>query len=489
MFRPLRATAALFAVLAFAGCATRPVNPPAAQYDPQKAYRIERPSDNSEDNATLVVLAFSGGGTRAAAFSYGVLETLRDMEVQTRTGRHVRALDTVDVITGISGGSFTALAFGLYGDKLFDVYETAFLKRDVQGELLGRALNPFNWPALGSTGWGRSELAADMYDEVLFKGATFNDLKRDGPRILVSATDLADGTRLIFNPENFDVLCTDLSSMRLARAAAASSAVPVVLSSITIDNHGGTCGYQLPQWARMFLDNPDPPRPASRTVKRLQELQTFADRDSHRFIHLVDGGVSDNVGMRGVLDVLSTFEALHAAGLKTPYDHVRNIYLLVVNSLATPPNDWGLHENPPAVFDVLIKATGTPIDRYSYDTVETLRDIQARWASLREVRDAIKPYPELSAKLGAVMRAPDINIRVVEVSFNAVPDKAERDYLNTLPTSFVLDDEAVDRLRVAAKDAILSSPEIKRLIETGALRMVGPGPRAGPPSAGARAKQ
>src|SRR4029453_2887469 len=78
----------------------------------------------------------------------------------------------------------------------------------------------------------------NFYDEILFNGATFNDLKRDGPRILVGATDLADGTRLIFNPENFDALCTDLSSIRLARAAAASSAVPVVLSSITIDNHG-----------------------------------------------------------------------------------------------------------------------------------------------------------------------------------------------------------------------------------------------------------
>ena len=489
MFRPLRATVALFAAIALlAGCATRPINPPAAAYDPGKGYRIERPSDNAEDNATLVLLAFSGGGTRAAAFSYGVLETLRDMEVQTRSGRHVRALDTVDVITGISGGSFTALAFGLYGDKLFDIYEGAFLKRDVQGELVARALNPFNWPALGSTGWGRSELAADMYDEILFKGATFNDLKRDGPRILVSATDLADGTRLMFNPENFDVLCTDLSSVRLARAAAASSAVPVVLSSITIDNHGGTCGYQLPPWAKIFLDNPDPPRPAARTVKRLQELQAFADRASRRYIHLVDGGVSDNVGMRGVLDVLSTFEALHLAGQKTPYDHIRNIYILVVNSLATPPNDWGLRENPPALFDVLIKATGTPIDRYSYDTVETLRDIQARWASLRQVRDAIKPYPELSAKLGAVMRAPEINIRVVDVSFSALPDKSERDYLNTLPTSFVLDDEAVDRLRVAAKDAILASPEIKRLIDNGALRMVGPGPRVVPPSVATRPK-
>ena len=136
---------------------------------------------------------------------------------------------------------------------------------------------------------------------------------------------------------------------------------------------------------------------------------------------------------------------------------------------------------------MLIKATGTPIDRYSYDTVETLRDIQARWAALREVRDAIKPYPALGERLQTVMRAPDINIRVVEVSFGVLPDKAERDYLNTLPTSFVLDDEAVDRLRVAAKNAILASPEVKRLIDNGALRMVGPGPSVGDAGAGAPA--
>jgi len=477
---PRRRFVFLFAAITLvAGCATRPINPPTAHYDADKAYRIERRSENAEDNATLVILAFSGGGTRAAAFSYGVLETLRDMQVTTKSGREVRVLDTVDVITGISGGSFTALAFGLHGEKLFDIYEASFLKRNVQGELVKRALSPFNWPSLASNGWGRSELAANMYDELLFNGATFKDLKRDGPRILVSATDLADGTRLIFNPDNFDVLCTDLSSVRLARAAAASSAVPVILSSITIDNYGGTCGYRPPPWTKLFLDNPDPPRPAARTVKRLQELEAFADREHRPFLHLVDGGVSDNVGMRGVLDVLSTFESLHAAGQTTPYDHVRNIFIFVVNSLATPPNDWDRHENPPALFDVLIKATGTPIDRYSYDTVETLRDIQARWASMREVRDVIKPYPALGDRLQTVMRAPDITIRVVEVSFGVLSDKGERDYLNTLPTSFVLDDDAVDRLRMAAKNAILASPEIQRLINNNALRMVGPGPRVG----------
>jgi NTE family protein len=55
------------------------------------------------------------------------------MEVVTKTGRKTRLFDQVDVITGVSGGSFTALAYGLYGDRLFDGYQTSFLKRNVQG--------------------------------------------------------------------------------------------------------------------------------------------------------------------------------------------------------------------------------------------------------------------------------------------------------------------------------------------------------------------
>jgi NTE family protein len=465
----------LTAIAAFllAGCATRPANLPIEHFDAGTTYPIERPSAHAEDRRNLVLLAFSGGGTRAAAFAYGALETLRDMEVTTRSGRKVRALDEVDVITGISGGSFTALAYGLYGDQLFDVYEKAFLKRNVQRELITRALNPFNWGALASTGWGRSELAADLYDEILFHGATFADLKRDGPQIFVSATDLAEGTRIVFNRQNFDVMCSDLSRIRLARAAAASSAVPVVLSSLTIDNFGGTCDYQLPAWSRLFLENPVPPRPAARTLKRLQELLAYADRTKRPYLHLVDGGVSDNIGVRGVLDILSTFESLHVLGVPTPLDHVRNVVVFVVNSLATPPNDWDLYENPPGTLDVLIKAAGTPIDRYSYDTVETLKDIQAHWEALRQIRDAIKPVAGANSKLDFVLRAPDVDIYVVDVSFGVLKDPAEREYLNRLPTSFVLPDEAIDRLRAAARTAIIESPFIQRLMQQGVARMAG----------------
>jgi len=474
MYRRLLSGTAVFAWAAacvLSGCATRPVSGRIDQFVPPTSYAYERPSDNPEDRQNLVLLAFSGGGTRAAAFSFGVLETLRDMEVTTRSGRKVRALDAVDVITGISGGSFTALAYGLYGDKIFEEYEQRFLKRNVQGELIARAFNPFNWGALVSTGWGRSELAANLYDEILFNGATYADLRRDGPQIFVGATDLAEGTRIIFNKANFDVMCSDLSGFRLSRAAAASSAVPVLLSSVTIDNYGGTCGYRFPSWTKLFLDNPDPPRPAARTLRRLQELEAYADRTKRPYLHLVDGGVSDNIGVRGLLDVLATFEALHAAGMATPLDHVRNIIVFVVNSLATPPNDWDLHENPPGTLDVLIKATGTPIDRYSYDTVETLKDMQAQWQALREIREALKGLSRPDPKLDFVMRAPDANIYVIDVSFSVLKDAAERDYLNRLPTSFGLPAEAVDRLRAAARTAILESPDIQRFLKLGVLRM------------------
>src|SRR5438094_8500379 len=229
-------------LILLAGCATRPSKPATTQADPSTGYRFETRQAHAKDKDNLVILAFSGGGTRAAAFSYGVLEFLRRTEIVGPKGNTGRLLDEVDVITGVSGGSFTALAYGLYGDKLFDDYEQRFLKRNVQGEIIARALSPAYWGKLGSTGWGRSELAAQLDDEILFNGATFGDLDRGSvPLILASATDLSTGSRFVFNQRTFDVICSDLNAVSLSRAAAASSAVPVVLSSITITNYGGTC--------------------------------------------------------------------------------------------------------------------------------------------------------------------------------------------------------------------------------------------------------
>ena len=472
----------LASFILLAGCATRPVNAPITETDPSTGYRFETHAQKTKKE-NLVILAFSGGGTRAASFSYGVLEFLRDTEVAGPSGEKLRLLDQVDVITGVSGGSFTALAYGLYGDKLFDEYEQRFLKRDVQGEIASRTLNPANWGKLWSTGWGRSELAAELYDELLFDGATFGDLDRgDGPLIIASATDLSTGSRFIFGQRIFDIICSDLDSVSLARAAAASSAVPVVLSPVTINNYGGTCNATTPEWIQPFLDSKAPPRPAARAIRSIKAEQAYGDSVHRPYLHLVDGGVSDNVGMRAALDRLQILEALHYAGIPSPFDNVRRVIVIVVNSLSSPPTNWDESENPPGPSDILLKASGTPIDAFSFESTELLRDTAHRWQSLRTIREspAYKHVKDPAVK--AALIVPQIEIYAIDVSFPRLKDKAERDYLNQQPTSFVLPPEAVDRLRAAAGTIMKSSPEFQRLLKDLGAKIV-----AEPPSAEASA--
>jgi NTE family protein len=474
--------AGLAALLGLGGCATAPVNPPISHANPAAGYRFETREQYSRNKEDLIILAFSGGGTRAAAFSYGVLEVLRNTEVIGRNGQRERLLDSVDVITGVSGGSFTALAYGLYGDQLFSEYEQRFLKRDVQGELIGRALNPVNWGPLSSPYWGRSELAADLYDEVLFNGASFADLQHGpGPMIAVSATDLNSGARFYFTQKMFDILCSDLSTVRLSRAAASSSGVPVVLSPVTIDNYGGTCGYKEPSFLTRIEKSTDVARPVARAIQELKELRYYEDGKQRPYLHLVDGGVSDNLAMREILAILEELEALHLEGLPTPLDHARKLVVFVVNSLSTPPLDWDQRRSTPGTVEVLLQATGVPIDHYSYEAVELLRDTAARWQMLRSIRDSGAVIDTGNPALAEVMRVPSLEVYVVNVSFADLKDGMERAYLNEQPTSFVLPPEAVDRLRAAAGRIVLESPDFQRYLRDLGDRVVKTPTPAGAP--------
>ena len=464
-----------FLLLGLVGCASRPINPPIDKIELQKGYRFLNP-DRFEDGKmpeTLMVLAFSGGGTRAAAFSYGVLEALREIELVKSDGKKIRAIDQVNFITGVSGGSFTALAYGLHGEKLFDFYDADFLKRDVQGELISRVANPVNWTNLASTGWGRSELAAELYDEILFHGATFGDLpKRNAPYVLASGTDISSGAGFAFDQDFFDYLCSDVYGVPLARAAASSSAVPFVLSPVAYNNYAGQCKFTEPDYLRYFENSANAPRPAARLIKSMQELKAYHDQKDNPYIHVVDGGLADNLAMRELLEFLEGLEAMQLAGLSTPFDGVKRIIVVVVNSLSSPETSWNKSVNGPGSIDLLIKATGVPIDHYSYEEVETLKDTQARWNSMRKLRKSKLFASNKDPALAKIVNTPDIDLYAVNVAFNMLDDKAEYEYLNGLPTSFSLPPEAVDRLRAAAKKIIQNSPEVQKIMKDANMRIV-----------------
>jgi len=455
----------IVAAAVLGGCASRPINEPIAKFDPQSGYRpyLLIPKRQNNDQHTLFVLSFSGGGTRAAALSYGLLEELRRTEIVVE-GKRRRLIDEVDLMTGVSGGSFTALAYALYGERLFSEYENRFLKRDVQGALISRGLNPFNWWKFIGGSAGRSELAAEYYDEILFEGATFADLlDKPGPVAIATGTDISTGSRLAFYQNDFDLLCSDLNKVHLSRAAATSSAVPVVLSALTFNNYGGTCGFQYPAWAQEIADPTKQSQASRRALKRYQEMEDFQNSKDRPYIHLVDGGVSDNIGVRGVLETFETLAASAEFRGEIGFGVIRKIVLVIVNSHSSPGTDWDSRESPPGTIAQLLQSSGVPIERYSWETVETMKD---RAEIMKWRRDLLVAKARLAGatEAQAEARVPKVTLQVVDVTFDAIRDPKERAYFMNLPTTFVLSTEEVDRLRDVAGRLLRQSPEYEALV-------------------------
>lgn len=437
-------------IFVLAGCSGMvPINARLQQVMPDDGYRIAQllkaNSNPNNDPDTLMMLAFSGGGTRAAAFSYGVLEELRRTPLATK-GKPHRLIDEVDLITGVSGGSFTALSYALYGERLFTEFEPRFLKRDVQGDLIGLALHPKTWGKLGSAGYGRSEMAADYYDDILFQGATFDDLTNaKGPLAIVTGTDLSTGARFEFTQDSFDLLCSDLGKVRLARAAATSSAVPVLLTPVTYRNYGGTCGASHPAWVA-DVTRAGPGRPAGRAMLRYRDIVAFEDSVNRPYLHIVDGGVSDNLGLRGMLEAFEELEASPKFKKVTNISQIRHIIVVVVNSRSSPSTNWNRSPTPPGIVAELLQSSSVPIDHFSYESVELLKDIAQRWSNTRKLEVAERRLAGMSLK-EAEAAVPKLTFDAIDVSFDAITDTEERDYFMNLPTSFSLPREDVDRLR------------------------------------------
>jgi NTE family protein len=176
--------------------------------------------------------------------------------------------------------------------------------------------------------------------------------------------------------------------------------------------------------------------------------------------------------MRGVLDALEIVEALHDAGLPSPLDNAKRIIVFVVNSLSSPPTNWDESYNPPGTIDILLKSAGTPIDAFSYETIELLRDTAARWQTMRLIRNSAAFAANKDPAVAAALRVPPAEIYAIDVSFSALKDKKEFEYLNLQPTTFVLEPEAVDRLRAAAGTIIMDSPEFQRVLKDLGARIV-----------------
>ena len=234
MLRRLLWIAALFAL---AGCATtRFENYPLAAGHINEERRTV---DVSHPERPLILVAVSGGGSRAAALGWVVLRELRKFQYSTN-GQPRSLIDDIGVVSSVSGGSVIAAHFALYGPEGLDQFAPDFLVPTTCVRLALDAVNPLDWMKLAITGSTRIDLMEALFDHQLFKQKTFSALNQPGkPYLILNATDMASGEVFAFTPGRFDDICADLDQEPISVGVAAS-AVPIVLSPVALRNYSAT---------------------------------------------------------------------------------------------------------------------------------------------------------------------------------------------------------------------------------------------------------
>jgi len=433
-----------------ASCAAQyPLNPKADKIEREAPYRAKL-TDRDRSHETLLILAFSGGGTRAASLSYGILEALDLVEVPAppaKQGKRHTLLDEVDMISGVSGGSFTASYYGLHGREIFNDFRTEFLYGDFQGSMLWGLANPVNWVRLWSPRYGRSDMAQEYYDNKLFKGATLGDIakKPDGPVTVILATEASEGVSFAFTPSQFALICSDFDQFPVARAVAASAAFPGALSPVVLKNYAGQCSIKVPSWIEKALTKPDL---SSRTYHNALRMNTYLNAKTKPYVYLIDGGVSDNLGIRGILESLiargGIRESLKSMGL----EKTRRVAIVIVDAKTEEKARWQLLDEVPGIGTILGASSTIMINKYNFETIELLHHVAKEWAYDDRMHGE-KP----------------IEYYISHVAFDALPDGKERDYFNTIPTSLYLEPEQVDRLRDVAARLLYTDRDFRRFVK------------------------
>jgi NTE family protein len=506
--RPLRRRAAArfgrwpAVVLMLAAAACYPANRRLERHDVRGGYRYENltatPATNTEK--TFVILTFSGGGTRAAAFAYGVLEELG----ATDLGGGRTLLDEVDVISSVSGGSFTAAYFALVGsEEFFDTFPDAVLYRQLESGLILRLLAPWNWPKLLSPRYGRSDLADQYYGAKIFRRRTFGELAARRPFLILNATDIGRGAQFAFTQDHFDRLCSDLAPLAISRAVTASSAFPIAFTPLTLENHGWeACGYREPEWVTNAAEDLDV---SPQLYDLAKTWRSYRDADRRPYVHLSDGGIADNIGLRAIepamLGLVAVDEQGETRGLdlngKINRGEVERLVVIAVDAKpeAEPSSDRSAR--PPSIATVLNASATNPMENYSSDTVERFRALFDDWrddsaafaarqagcdrlaAALCESRRDRSSCEEQTRSrcreeenATEMFRPPDPELYLIHVRFEQIPDEQAKQQLKGIATRLQLPKPEVDALVVWARRLLRESKPYGELIR--ALRAAPP---------------
>jgi NTE family protein len=460
--------AVLTLTFALAGCATignLPINQPTSGpdagvvLDPKAEAGMEGRAAEVTNGDLLITLAFSGGGTRAAAFSFGVLQGLDRAQVNVH-GRKIDLLDQVDFVSGVSGGSVTAAYFGLKKKAALADFRDRFLIKDAEEDLTTRVGPVTLVQGLGG-GVNDATRLRGWLDANLFEGATFSNLYANGrPTVLLNATDLYNGTPFVFIPVEFSAICSDLAQYPISAAVAASAAVPIAFSPVVLETYPDRCRAKLPDWLLRAGNNPN----ASPLLRAFARGIERASDGTMKYIKLVDGGLVDNYGLSGFTIVRESAQTPY--GPLTPGEAIRlrRVLFLTVDAGSESKKDWAQKLEGPSGAQLISAITDVSVAAASRLSYSAFEDSMRNWnEKLIRWRCGL-PKAEVAKYLGArAWNCRDLKFFIGRVSFDDL-GKERVNKLALVPTRFKLPIDTVDELITGGSDALSRNPIYRKFI-------------------------
>jgi NTE family protein len=195
----------------------------------------------------------------------------------------------------------------------------------------------------------------------------------------------------------------------------------------------------------------------STASSRLKDLalqeRSYVDGDRRKFIHLVDGGISDNLGLRGPVERAIKLEEsgmTRQAPVKIP----RRLAIIIVDASRERDYGWDSRDRTLGLGTLMGSVSQVTGDRYSYETIELFREVSARLDREREAA-RVQAGDSQSGKTESY---------IVELHFSQLANESDRRFFNSLPTSLQLPSKTVDRLCQLAARQLADNVEFRRLV-------------------------
>lgn len=465
----------LAVILAFscAGCGTHSVDYPLSG---QQRNQDRRSIVASLDHP-FVVLAFSGGGSRAAVLAAAITARLDGITYQTPAGPR-RLSQDIAVVSSVSGGSVYAAYLALNGasEEKARAFEQRIGDFDGIGYLSGRLLNPITWISLQLENKTRVDLLQDMITKVLGTKATLAEFnKPNQPLVLLNASDMVAGEVFTFDPATLDDLCMNYDQIPVALATTASAAFPIAFTPVLLQNHSyvdttGCPGRQMPaaDWRNELT------APGGRYAN-LEEFRLARYRDSlrgaryndlmpnapsfrqPRYVRLVDGGVIDNLGLTAVRRALSTSGSPVDMTPLIQERKLSRLVVIVVNARSDAPSPLDASPEYTTIPKIALSVAGALVDSAAAGAASTFRGF---------VRNLVADRATLLEQhvLGA-----EFDIYPIDIDFDQLPDSTveERDKLNkvkSIKTSWTLAPGDVPLIDQVAGELLWRHPCFRKLV-------------------------